>query len=539
MIKQLFLPEKIGSYYLFGKRILGIDIGKTHVSATQLYLSGSSITLEKIVEHKITPSNTTSYQERVIETLKLVLASCDRATEIHTALSSSQVVFKELKLPFVSKEQITKIIKFEVEPLLPFSAQEAIIDFIITKKIPEEKSSEILVAATQKQIIAQHLELFAAAGVNPNIITVDFFNLYGLYLQIPSYAELPGSVALLDLGVQSTQIAYISNGQLRLIRTLPYGVSTIAKEISDITGISAADALEELIRFGLESQDKSPHFDAIMSAIGSFWNKINFTLSSFTAQTQQESISHIFLFGGGAHIKGLASFVTHQMQVPTELFNGNKITQAGITVPNKSMVTSSSIISLAAAFPSPITNEFNLRKEDFKLSDTRASLQEIIILTTLIFLLLGALLAHTIVQVGKYNSEISQSQEEALDALKKHFKSIEPEEDSLTEEVINTAQQEKKREENRWLPFSNKKLFLQVLSELTTKIDKEGLGFVPEEIMITDTTVTLKGRVRDFEALKTLERELRKSKLFTLTESPQEPEFTMRLKLTPQTRGVV
>lgn len=539
MIKQLFLPEKIGSYYLFGKRILGIDIGKTHISATQLYLSGSAITLEKIVEHKIPPANATPYEERVVETLKLVLAACDHANAIHTALSSSQVVFKELKLPFMNREQIAKIITFEVEPLLPFATQEAIIDFIITKKIPEEKSSEVLVAATQKHIIAQHLEFFAAAGANPSVITVDFFNLYGLYLQIPSYAQLPGSVALLDLGVQTTQVAYMSNGQLRLIRTLPYGVSTIAKEVSDISGISTADALEELIRFGLESNKQSSHVDAIMQAVGSFWNKINFTLTSFTAQTQQESISHLFLFGGGAHIKGLSSFVTQQMQVPTELLNGTKIPQAGITVPNKTMVTSSSIISLAAAFPSLITSDFNLRRDEFKVSNTRASIQQIITLAALILILLGALLTHIIMQVGKYNTEISQSQEEVLDRLKKHFKNIDPEEETLTKEVIATAQQEKTAEENRWLPFASKKLFLQVLLELTNKIDKEGLGFVPEQITITDTIVTLKARVKDFDALKSLERELRKSKLFSSVESPPEPDFTMKIKLAPQTRGVI
>lgn len=539
MIKQLFLPEKIGSYYLFGKRILGIDIGKTHISATQLYLSGSTITLEKVIEHKIVASNTTPYQERVVDTLKLVLESCDKATEIHSALPSSQAVFKEIKLPFTSREQISKIIKFEIEPLLPFATQEAIIDFIITKKIPEEKSSEILVAATQKQIIAQHLELFTAAGVDPSVITVDFFSLYGLYLQIPSFAQLPGSIALIDLGVQSTQIAYICNGQLRLIRTLPYGVNTIAKEAGDIAGISTADALEEIIRFGLESNDQSSHLDAIMQAVSSFWNKINFTLTSFTAQTQQESISHLFLFGGGAHIKGLASFVTNQMHIPTELFNGAKITQAGITVPNKAMVTSSSIMSLAAAFPSPIVNEFNLRKENFKVVKTRAALQQIIALAALLFALLAIVLTHTILEIGKYNTEIAQSQEEALEALKKHFKTIEPEEEELTDDVMETARREKTSEENRWLPFSNKKLFLQILLELTSKIDKEGLGLVVDQLTITDSTITLKARVKDFEALKNLERELRKSKLFISVESPPEPDFTMKIKLAPQTRGVV
>jgi type IV pilus assembly protein PilM len=539
MIRTLFLPEKFGSYYLFGKRILGIDIGKTHISATQLYLKGSTVTLEKIVEHKIAPANSQSLQEKTIETLQLVVASCDKPYEIRTALPSSQVVFKELKLPFTQREHIAKIIQFEVEPLLPFTTDQAVIDFIITKKIPAEKSSEILVAATQKEQIAQHLELFHQAGIDPTIITVDFFALYGLYLHIPSYVQLPGGVALLDLGVQSTQIAYISHGQLRLIRTLPYGVSAIAKEVSDLINISPSDALEEIIRFGLESQDQSPHFDAIMQAISSFWKKISFTLTSFSAQTQDSAIAHVILLGGGAHIKGLTTFATHQTQVPTELFNKSKITEVGIIVPNKMIITGSSIISLATAFPSEITESFNLRMGEFKTQNSQVSFQQLMVISFLTLAILGTLLTHTIIQLRKYTSEIVTSQEQALDALKKNFKSIEPDEEALTPEVLDTANREYEQERKRWAPFDkNTRIpFLEILLVLSTKIDREELGFVAEQLIITDNTLLLKGHVKDFESLKILERELKKSKLFGSFESPQDPEFTLRIKLIP--RGVV
>ncbi len=101
MIKNIFLPEKIGGNYIFAKRIVGIDIGKTHISATQVYVKGTNITIEKSIDEKLDPELAT-YEERVTKALKSIHKQLDRYDEVHSALSSSLVVFKELKLPFTS-----------------------------------------------------------------------------------------------------------------------------------------------------------------------------------------------------------------------------------------------------------------------------------------------------------------------------------------------------------------------------------------------------------------------------------------------------
>ena len=112
------------------------------------------------------------------------------------------------------------MIGYEVEPLLPFALNDAVIDCIVTKEIREEKSSEVLVAAVQNQYIAQHLALFEAAGVQPEKVTIDLFAFYGLYRLIPAYAQQKGGIVLMEIEPQSTRMAYIYDGQLRFIRTL-------------------------------------------------------------------------------------------------------------------------------------------------------------------------------------------------------------------------------------------------------------------------------------------------------------------------------
>jgi len=220
MIKNIFLPEKIGDYYLFSKRVVGVDIGKTHVSAALLYMRGRAIRIERCIEEKIENGSAATHDERIVGALKIIFEQLGSYDAVYTTLSSSLVVFKELKLPFISHEKIEMVVNFEVEPLLPFSLQDAVIDFIITKKIPEEKSSEILVAAVQKKHIVHCLEIFGQAKILVDKIVVDLFAFYSLYKRVPAYRQLAGSIVLIDFGLQSTRIVYLFDGQLRLIRTL-------------------------------------------------------------------------------------------------------------------------------------------------------------------------------------------------------------------------------------------------------------------------------------------------------------------------------
>ena len=255
MIKDILLPERIGSYYLFSKRIVGFELTPTAVYATVVHLRGTIYTIEACYAEPVEQDNGEEQATRTAKAIKTILNKVKKYTDIYTAISSSHVVFKSMKLPFERPEKIKMVIDFEVEPLLPFQVDNAVIDFIITKTIPEEKSSEILVAGIQKQYITQLLETFGEAGVQPQLITVDMFALYGFYRMIPSYANLTGGIILLDMGWQTSKMSYLSNGQLRFIRTITHGTDQIIKAIADTLSIPVRKIQEDMCRFGFDKLD--------------------------------------------------------------------------------------------------------------------------------------------------------------------------------------------------------------------------------------------------------------------------------------------
>jgi type IV pilus assembly protein PilM len=544
MIRELFLPDKINNYYLFSKRIIGLDIGKTHISATLVVAKGKQTTIEKYVEEKIELGVTTNYVERATKTLQLVMAQFDSYDEIRVALSSSIAIFKEIKLPFLSHEKIKMVVNYEIEPLLPFSLNDAVVDFIVTKQFPQEASSQVLVAAVQNQHIAAALEICAGAGISPDVLTIDLFALYSLYKNIPTYTSLQGNIVLIDLGIQATRIAYIQQGQLRFIRTLGKGTYHIAKEVSEALAMQPNETMEYIIRYGLEKSTNQQYLQAITQSLTSFWQEIQFTLQSFLIQgTAQEKISQIVLLGGGSEIKKIAEFASSQLNIPCELMHITDVLQNhSITVKNKIALPSSSIISLATAIPSEVTEQFNLRQGEFTSAKEGILDKQMLVAAGLCLLLLGTLGTHIFLQIRAFRNSAIASQNEAVQALKERSNFAAPLQDGLRnikkeKEILNTAisiaQDEVKKQEETWFAFAGpaRATMLKYLLELSKRIDKDSLGFDIQSLQIGNGVMTLKASVKNHEALRILEKELKESKLFTYVSSPEETTFTMKITL--------
>lgn len=518
MITSIFIPEKIGTYYLLPRRIIGFDLSKTHIYASQLYLVGNNITLEKFYQEPIDPDSTRPYGVRVGEALGKIMKKIPSYHIINTSLSSSIVIFKELKLPFVDTEKIAMILPYEVEPYLSFSLNDAVIDFIVTKTNQEEKTSDILVAAVQKKYIQEHLSFFETAGISPTKVSIDLFDLYGLYNQIPSYREKQSTVALIDIEFNVTRIAFILKGQLKLVRTLTKGIAQTTKNVAQALNISNGQALETFIRFGLEKHDDQNYRTTVTQSMASFFQEIQFTLQSFITQTNtMQPIEKIFLLGRGAEIPGIDSFATQQLTIECHYFNGNELLKIpSVTMKNSSRIPRSNIMSLSTAFPSPLTESLTMRRDEFSLSTASLFNKQFFTAVILFLMILVSLIGHSYWQQRSLSRTARSMEQDVVKTLinldltdAREFK-----------RAIEDAEEKVSQEENLWFAFSRQRRFsfLKALQDLSTAIDRKSIGLNLKKLLITTNNITFEGEVKDY---RTLERELKESKLFRVVPSLQ------------------
>jgi len=540
MIKNILVPERVGDYYVFSKRIVGFDIDKTNVAATQIYLKGKSVTVERCVDEKLELGKQLTHNEKVVNTIKKIVSDLGKFDAIYTAIPSSQVVFKSLKFPFTSRSKIKMVIDYEVEPLLPFSLKDAVVDFVITSKNIEENSSEILVAAVQKSYIENHVKLFHDAGVHPKKVFVDLFALYSLYKKVPAYKDLNGGVALVDVGFSDTRIAYIYNGKLSFVRTLPNGIFAMAKTFANKYDITQPEAVEMLMRFGLEKNDDEQYKVATQSVFSSFWADIKFTLQTFASQLNNKSVvSQILMLGQGSNIPGISTFVEDTLSIPCHLFKIDSLVENKVVyVKNSLSIPRSNILSIAIALPSEITDDFNLFTTGDDAVESALFNKQVIMALVLSLIIVIVLIVHSAVQIGRLKNEINESEQQAIEELKSKIKiKIEEEgdEQETLDEVVEAAKAAVKNQETVWSAFSTSSRVstLKYLLALHDAVDIKDLGITVKSIRIShpDKKMIFKAQVRDLAALRKLEKALKKSKLLKKFEPQEDKVFEMKIAL--------
>lgn len=531
MILDLFLPRVIGTYFVIPERIVGLEIGKNAIHATRLYASRSKITIEECIEYSLDANLGTTHLERVQYALREITPKLKPYHKVCLALPSTQLIFKKIKLPFIDRAKIQMVVGYEVEPLLPFGASEAVIDFIVTSINESEKSSEVLVVAARQKYIEEYMHFFEGTSIQPDVLGVDLLALYALYKRMSTYTSIQGAVALVDIKMNETLITYVHEGQLRSIRVLTKGIADIQQTIANSMQLSLAQANEQLMRFGFDSPEQQQFAQTARQAMNPLISDINFTLTSFIAQEQtKQTLEQIIISGDSANIAGLTAILEQSLHAPCKVMHIHELVQeTNIALKKNSTIANKCMISLAVALPSPIIDDFNLLQAKSGIVNLKKFYKQAGTTIVLALLCIGSLYAYSFTQKRMMRTALEQSETELAETLKSKFPAIDRKETNL-EDILDEAQKQVRAEQRIWFAFSTPSP-LKYLLELFTKVDRQATEFVLERFNISEGIMTIKGQVKDHAALQIFERDLRQSKLFSAVESQENPKFTMKITL--------
>ncbi len=536
MIQELFLPDVIGNYYFITKKVAAIDIKKTNISACVISLSGNKRTIEKIINIPIEPGPANTAKERIIATLTHVKEQLGNYTELVSILPGNIAITKELKLPFADREKISLVIGFEMEPLLPFPKQDTIIDFLITKRVEADHSAEMIAAAVQKSTVEDHLSLYQAVNMNPTKVILDTFVLYGLYKTVPSYQESDSNVILLDISLNNTQISYLINNQLKAIRSLPHGVLYITKGISTLLNQNNMQAIDTIMRYGLETTQPPDQIQAIKQAIDGLWKEIVFTIDILSYKNPHNKVNTLIVTGMGTQIPGFVQYLSTISNTECKSFAVNEFLENSGIADIPAQIDDIVVIGAALPMKEEYDCNFSINKNiihPYRFI-TQITSPLILSLISLLFLI-----TFTQIQLNTLSQEVSENEKEAILELKNIFPQLSENTDENIDEIITEAERLVTKEENTWYVFSpaSRTSCLECLLELTANIDKEALGFEPKSIAINEKTVTIQASVKSYDALRALEQSLKHSKLFKKVEGQQVyTNFVMKITLNPQVR---
>jgi type IV pilus assembly protein PilM len=493
MILKIFLPEKIKDSQLLSSRIIGFSLQDSSISVAQTYVTRSKSVVENVFVEKLVAQPEETVDQAFIKKLKDISKKLPHYDEIRITIPASLVVIKEVTVPFLDAERIRMVLNYEIEAMLPFPLEQAVIDFIIISQSKEEKKSSVLAVAARIQDLEKTLELYQKADLQPTCIVVDILALYGLYQQIPTYTSIAQSSAIIDIGSRATKIAFLDKGTLRFVRNLNKGSKNIAEKISAQTKNSLEQVETMMTQQGIQKNGSGDYNKIVQEELLSLFNEIQFTLNSFSLRLDGENnaITQLLLIESGIKINNLTTFAHNSLQIECNPFDIGKIV-TNKRIKNKALpkmpAWEPALPALGSALLSKSQSEFNLRRKTLTLIPLSLIKKQWITATALIICLLSFIGITGYLQIKTLASTVAQLEKREIEKLKNLFpRDSKALKGPLTlKKIIKDAEVFVNDKQEMWAPFSQQRLRpLEILQELTRLIDKQRFDVSIDELSIT------------------------------------------------------
>nr|MBA3954985.1 pilus assembly protein PilM [Candidatus Dependentiae bacterium] len=316
--------------------------------------------------------------------------------------------------------------------------------------------------------------------------------------------------ALIDIGLTSIRLAIIVNGQLKYIRVLPTGLIVAAKKIAALVHIEPTEALEHLMRFGLEQNDKPHYTQASEEVLQDLLNELRFTIVSYTSKLKDsDTLNEVIITGAGADIPALQKLVATHMDTKSEILQAKKIMHNGQIDSKVSTLPNSFLVSLATALSLPVTQEFNLQQAQAARQEDALITHQLFAAGVLALLLITSFSVYSYLRVRNLKNTYQESSKEALSEIKRAFKLKESQATSL-DTANKRANTQLQSEESTWQRLSahNRYSLLTILAALSKCINFSELRLDMQTIKIKNNKVQLYGSVPDYTSLDILQRQL-------------------------------
>lgn len=136
------------------------------------------------------------------------------------SLSSADVSLRRIELPAAVAKKLDELLPFEVESLIPFEADETLLDYQ-TIESGDLSKLRMLVCAAPKDRIAERLRVLSEQGIDPVSLIPSAPSLAGLTAFLPALST--GTQMILFVSYDATEVCILQKGRPELARTIPGG----------------------------------------------------------------------------------------------------------------------------------------------------------------------------------------------------------------------------------------------------------------------------------------------------------------------------
>lgn len=313
-------------------RVIGLDIGTTHVRATEVEFGrgGPSATGEAAVvnfgEVALPPGAVRECEvaepETVASALRHLWLQAKFGTkDVVIGIGNQRVIVRDLDLPWLPPAQIRQSLPFQVQDMLPVAVDDAVLDYVPTSSFAGEHGPMmrgLLVAAT-KETVRANVAAVERAGLRPVMVDLDALAL----ARVMSRGDAQGrTIGIVDVGARATTVVILANGMPRLVRLLPSGGDDVTDAVAVTMGAPLADAdrLKRELGVGYGAPPElAGAAESVLGVTTGLVESIRNTFVYYASSNPGAAAVQILLTGGGSQLPGLGQYLSSATRLPVAL----------------------------------------------------------------------------------------------------------------------------------------------------------------------------------------------------------------------------
>jgi type IV pilus assembly protein PilM len=301
------------------KSVVSVDLGSTALKVIELRGTWKGFEVVKVAERRLpTDTGVSCPPEETAQALSEVLsAHAIKPSRVVSAIPAQTTFVRNLPLPFRDPRKIREVLKFEIEPHIPYPVEDVIIDFAKVRNL-DAGGCEVLAVAVPKRVMADYLHIFELAGLTPEVVDWEIFAELNGYLAWRPLAD-SGPVALINLGATKTTVKIIREGSIRFTRSIICGGNALTESIRQHLTLTSAQA--EAMKLSDRDRDRASIAATIEAFLGTLAKEIDHTLLAYNTRADEEPVQEIVLLGGGAGLPEAVPFFEAHYGLPTTLFD--------------------------------------------------------------------------------------------------------------------------------------------------------------------------------------------------------------------------
>ncbi|MES2523615.1 MAG: type IV pilus assembly protein PilM [Gemmatimonadota bacterium] len=309
---------------LFGRKkiTIGLDVGSGLVKAVVMDHSTGTPELIKVV---ITPLNDTAIVEGevmdhaiVAEAIRQTIeATGVKTKQLVSAVGGRDVIVKKISIERVKEAQARELMRWEAEQHVPFDMESVELDFQILDPDGDGLEMSVLLVAAKRDLVEAKRALLDEGGASAAIIDVDAFALHNAF-ETNHPDAMQGTVALLNIGNEITNLNILDDGVPILTRDLTIGTRRFREDLQRESGLGAEEA-EELLR----GFDRNAAIDSAIMMRGEEIAIGVERAATFLATSTRNfgQVRAVYACGGGSRVPGLLAWLSDRLRIPVQPAN--------------------------------------------------------------------------------------------------------------------------------------------------------------------------------------------------------------------------